>query len=80
MDAASIDQIQLNFDPRGLMVVNVAIGLMMLGVALDLRLADFKRILTAPVAPAIGLTAQFLLLPAATFDAPVDLTSLVRGS
>jgi BASS family bile acid:Na+ symporter len=74
MDPTNIDQIQLNFDPRGLMVVNVAIGLMMLGVALDLRLADFKRILTAPVAPAIGLTAQFLLLPAATFG----LTMLVE--
>ncbi len=40
---------------------------MMLGVALDLKLADFKRILESPKAPAIGLAAQFILLPAFTF-------------
>ena len=40
---------------------------MMLGVALELKLEDFKRIFTAPKAPAIGLGAQFLLLPALTF-------------
>ncbi len=49
------------------MVVNVAIGLMMLGVALDLRVEDFKRVVRAPGSLAIGLVAQFLLLPAFTF-------------
>jgi BASS family bile acid:Na+ symporter len=49
------------------MVINAAIGLMMLGVSLDLELEDFKRIIKAPKAPAIGLAAQFLLLPALTF-------------
>jgi BASS family bile acid:Na+ symporter len=67
MDATAIDQIRLNFNPQGLMVINVAIGLMMLGVALDLKLADFKRVLIAPKAPGIGLAAQFVLLPAFTF-------------
>jgi len=67
MNPEALDQIQLNFNPQGLMVVNIAIGLMMLGVALDLKLDDFKRIIAAPVAPAIGLVAQFLLLPAFTF-------------
>jgi BASS family bile acid:Na+ symporter len=67
MDMAAIDQVRLNFNPQGLMVINAAIGLMMFGVALELRLEDFKRILAAPKAPAIGLAAQFLLLPAFTF-------------
>ena len=62
-----IDQVRLNFSPQGLMVINAAIGLMMLGVSLDLKLEDFKRILVAPRAPVIGLVAQFLLLPAFTF-------------
>jgi BASS family bile acid:Na+ symporter len=48
-------------------VINAAIGLMMLGVALELKLNDFKRIMVAPKAPVIGLTAQFILLPAFTF-------------
>jgi BASS family bile acid:Na+ symporter len=67
MDMSAIDQVRLNFNPQGLMVINAAIGLMMFGVALELRLEDFKRILAAPKAPAIGLAAQFLLLPAFTF-------------
>ena len=67
MDAATIDQIRLNFNPQGLFVLNAAIGLMMLGVALDLKLEDFKRVIVSPKAPAIGLGAQFILLPAFTF-------------
>ena len=74
MDPVTIDQIQLNFNPRNLMIINAAIGLMMLGVAIDLKLEDFKRVLLAPKAPAIGLFVQFGLLPAATFG----LTLLVR--
>ena len=67
MDPAVIDQVRLNFNPQGLMVINSAIGLMMLGVSLDLSLDDFKRVVKAPKAPIIGLTAQFLLLPAFTY-------------
>ena len=67
MDPAAIDQVRLNFNPQGLFIINAAIGLMMLGVALELKLDDFKRILVAPKAPLIGLAAQFVLLPAFTF-------------
>ena len=67
MDAATVDQIRLNFNAQGIFVVNMAIGLMMLGVALDLKLEDFKRVIVSPKAPAIGLGAQFILLPAFTF-------------
>ena len=67
MDAATIDQIRLNFNAQGLFVINAAIGLMMFGVALDLKLEDFKRVIVSPKAPGIGLIAQFVLLPALTF-------------
>ena len=67
MEPLAIDQVRLNFNPQGLMVINAAIGLMMLGVSLDLKIEDFKRILVSPKAPGIGLFAQFLLLPAFTF-------------
>lgn len=67
MDIAAIDQVRLNFNPQGLLIINAAIGLMMFGVALDLKLEDFKRIVVSPKAPCIGLMAQFLLLPAFTF-------------
>jgi len=74
MDIAAVDQVRLNFNPQGLLVINAAIGLMMLGVALELKLEDFKRIFISPKAPAIGLLAQFFLLPAFTFL----LTLLIR--
>jgi len=67
MDLSLIDQARLNFNPQGLLMINAAIGLMMLGVALELKLDDFKRILIAPKAPFIGLAAQFVLLPVFTF-------------
>lgn len=67
MNAEILDQVSLNFNPTGIMIINCAIGLMMLGVALELKIDDFKRILLSPKAPLIGLTAQFILLPAFTF-------------
>jgi len=67
MDAAAVDSIRLNFSPQSLIALNVVIGLMMFGMALDLKLDDFKRIARSPKAPAIGLFAQFILLPAFTF-------------
>ncbi len=67
MDPVLIDQVRLNFNPTDIAIINAAIGLMMLGVALELKIDDFKRIITSPKAPTIGLAAQFVLLPALTF-------------
>ena len=74
MDPTTVDQIRLNFNPQMLFIINAAIGLMMFGVALDLKLEDFRRILVSPKAPGIGLAAQFVLLPMFTFA----LTMIVR--
>jgi BASS family bile acid:Na+ symporter len=67
MEQIAIDQVRLNFSPQTLLILNGAIGLMMFGVALDMKLEDFKRILIKPKAPAIGLAAQFILLPFITY-------------
>jgi BASS family bile acid:Na+ symporter len=74
MDAGAVDQIRLHFNPTGLMALNVVIGLMMLGMSLDLKLDDFRRVLRLPKAPAVGLIAQFVLLPMFTYL----LTMIVR--
>ncbi|NNG01440.1 MAG: bile acid:sodium symporter family protein [Desulfobacteraceae bacterium] len=66
MDAAAIDRIHLNFSQSGLIALNIVIGLMMFGMALDMKLADFQRVARSPKGPAIGLGAQFILLPAFT--------------
>ncbi len=62
-----IDAIVLDFEPSTLITLNVILGLIMFGVALSLRISDFRFLLTRPRAPLVGLTAQFLLLPAATW-------------
>lgn len=36
----AVDQVQLNFDPATLTLLNVLIGLIMFGVALDIRIDD----------------------------------------
>jgi len=63
----AVDQVQLNFDPATLTLLNILIGLIMFGVALDIRVDDFKRVVRDPRGPLIGLAAQFILLPAMTF-------------
>ncbi|MBI3094090.1 MAG: bile acid:sodium symporter family protein [Rhodocyclales bacterium] len=62
-----IDLVRLNFNPQSLWALNAIIGLVMFGVALDLKLADFKAVLTMPKPVLIGLAGQFVLLPAFTF-------------
>ena len=51
----AIDQVQLNFSPATLTVLNILIGLIMFGVALDIRIDDFKRVVRDPRGPLIGL-------------------------
>ncbi|WP_421705477.1 bile acid:sodium symporter family protein [Alloalcanivorax xenomutans] len=56
----------IDFSTGNLIVLNVILALMMFGVSLSLRVEDFRRVLRMPQAPAAGLLAQFLLLPALT--------------
>jgi len=62
-----IDDIQLNFNPTTLVLMNILIGFIMFGVALDLKPSDFKRTLQSPKPFIIGLSAQFVIMPALTF-------------
>ena len=41
MDAQAIDQIKLSFSSGSLVALNGVIGLMMFGMALDLKAADY---------------------------------------
>ena len=63
----AIDTVRLSFDPSGLFALNIILALVMFGVALDLKLGDFKRVLAEPRAGIVGLSTQLFLLPAATF-------------
>lgn len=62
-----IDYIQVNFNETSLLIMNIVIGFIMFGVALDLRAGDFQRTLKNPKTALIGLGCQFFLLPAFTY-------------
>nr|WP_202107315.1 bile acid:sodium symporter family protein [Agromyces seonyuensis] len=47
--------------------LNLVLGLIMFGIALDTKVSDFRAVLTAPKAMIIALVAQIVLLPAVTF-------------
>lgn len=66
-EAAILDTIRLDFSAAGLWVLNLTLALVMFGVALDLRLADFRRALRAPRAVIAGVVGQWLLLPALSY-------------
>jgi BASS family bile acid:Na+ symporter len=57
----------LRIDSTGQTVLGVVLALIMFGVALDLRLSDFAAVLKKPFAPVLGILAQVLLLPAASW-------------
>lgn len=71
-----IDAVMLNIDPTGQRVLNVILALIMFGVALDLRLADFIAVFRKPLAPLTGYVAQTLALPAVTWA----ITMLLKPS
>ena len=43
-----IDQVQLHFNPATLAGLNIILGLVMFGVALDLKVADFRIAFKSP--------------------------------
>ena len=62
-----IDQIRINFNPNELHTLNIALAIIMFGIALDIHVDDFKRLLKDPKIVFVGLLSQFILLPLVTF-------------
>lgn len=62
-----LDNIQINFDTNALWVLNVALALVMFGVALGISINDFKNLIKQPKLVLIGVLSQFVLLPFITF-------------
>jgi len=64
---SELDSIQLNFSSSDLLLLNLALALIMYGVALDLRFEDFKYLAKNPKGFILGVFSQFLLLPFLTW-------------
>lgn len=61
------DEVVLNFNPGTLVILNVVLGLIMFGIALDTTLEDFKVVARKPKPFVIAILAQLVVLPAVTF-------------
>ncbi|MHB8838298.1 MAG: bile acid:sodium symporter family protein [Gemmatimonadaceae bacterium] len=64
---SGIDAVRLNFSPTTLHLLNAILGIVMFGVALDLRAEDFRRVLDRPRPVLIGLAGHYVVFPAFTF-------------
>lgn len=61
------DEILLNFTPGSLILLNVVLGLIMFGIALDVTPRDFAVVAKHPKPFIVAILAQLLVLPAVTF-------------
>ena len=63
----NIDDIKINFDSSSLGILNIALAVIMFGVALAITTEDFKRLFKNPKILFVGILSQFILLPFFTF-------------
>jgi len=63
----NLDQSKLNFSQDSLFFLNFSLAIIMFGVALDLKLSDFRQIGKYPKSFLVGIISQFLFLPFLTF-------------
>jgi len=61
------DDVVLSFNPSTLLILDVVLGLIMFGIALDTTLDDFKVVARKPKPFVIAILAQLVVLPAVTF-------------
>jgi Predicted Na+-dependent transporter len=64
---SEIDAVRINFSAQNLLLLNVSLGLIMFGVALNLTVEDFRRLVRNPRPALVGVCSQFFVLPAVTF-------------
>ncbi len=67
MEISTLDNLRIVLDPIGQAGVTIALMLVMFGVALGLRVRDFRFLAKKPLLFAGGVFTQVLVLPLATF-------------
>lgn len=61
-----IDQVRINFSEQDLELLNILLAVIIYGVALEIKPADFKALLKNPGPAIAGLSSQYILLPLIT--------------
>ncbi|MCM4168736.1 Pantothenate precursors transporter PanS [Arenibacter antarcticus] len=67
MTINTLDNLHIDFTEESLWVMNIALALVMFGIALDISLNDFRRLLRKPKPLFVGMLSQFVLLPAVSY-------------
>jgi bile acid:Na+ symporter, BASS family len=62
----ALDRSTLNFNQDSLLLLNISLAIIMFGVALDLKVADFRYIAKNPKSFGLGILSQFFFLPLLT--------------
>jgi bile acid:Na+ symporter, BASS family len=62
----ALNEGKLIFNKDSLLILNVSLAIIMFGIALDIKIADFKAIIKFPKAFILGVIAQSLVLPILT--------------
>ncbi|MCB0856868.1 MAG: bile acid:sodium symporter family protein [Solirubrobacterales bacterium] len=65
--ASDIDSVSLNTSDGTLILLSVVIAVIMFGIALEMKVDDFRAVAHMPKAMAVGVAAQFICLPAITY-------------
>lgn len=63
----AFDRIRLNFNASSIHIINIALALIMFGIALDLRWQQFREVLAQPRSFLVGVLSQFFMLPFFSF-------------
>lgn len=73
----ALDSIKLNFNHEGLFIINVTLAFIMFGVALEIKVSNFRQIIKKPKSIILGFCSQFILLPAITFLLVILLDNII---
>ena len=72
-----LDPIKINFSASGSFILNIVLALIMFGIALGMRIEQFKMLIQSPKPVVIGMTLQFIILPSITFVLVILLNSVI---
>src|SRR5688572_20022699 len=63
---SELNSFHINFSEDQMRLMNYCLAFLMFGVALDMKISDFRRIALFPKSVLVGLASQWLVLPIIT--------------
>lgn len=72
-----LDPVKINFSASGMHLINIVLGFIMFGVALGLKLEQFKLLIKNPKSALLGIISQLIALPLITFLLVIALSNYI---